>query len=105
MIPTLEQLSSQLRDLMGDVQGEGNLRYSLSDDYLGEAGHPTKEGLEAIRLVAKTEGIFLDPIYTGKAMAAVMDLIKKGKFLREENLLFWNTSSPPIFFAFDQYLC
>ena len=37
---------------------------------------PTFEGIEAIRLVARTEGIFLDPIYTGKAMAGLTDLVK-----------------------------
>jgi D-cysteine desulfhydrase len=54
--------------------------------------------------VSKTEGIFLDPIYTGKAMAAMLDLIEKKKYRRAQNLLFWNTSSSPIFFAFDDYL-
>jgi 1-aminocyclopropane-1-carboxylate deaminase/D-cysteine desulfhydrase-like pyridoxal-dependent ACC family enzyme len=101
MIPTLEQLTSELLDLTGEAQQEVNLHYSLSDDFLGDPGHPTREGLEAIRLVARTEGVFLDPIYTGKAMATLIDLIQKKKFSAAENVLFWNTSSPSIFFAYD----
>lgn len=99
----LEDLIDKFKDLVRN-QKKGSLKYSLLDAYLGKAGHPTKEGLDAIRLVAKTEGIFLDPIYTGKAMYAMIDLIKKKRLNRTENILFWNTSSPPIFFAFNDYL-
>lgn len=104
MIHTLEKMGTQIRELIPENSPIG-LGCSLTDDYLGKAGHPSKEGLDAIRLVAKTEGIFLDPIYTGKAMAAMLDMIQKKRFNRDENLLFWNTSSSPIFFAFDDYLC
>jgi 1-aminocyclopropane-1-carboxylate deaminase/D-cysteine desulfhydrase-like pyridoxal-dependent ACC family enzyme len=101
--PTIEDLSIKLNDLFGGDQ-EARFNYSLLDGYLGKAFHPTQEGLDAIRLVAKTEGIFLDPIYTGKAMAAMIDLIQKKKFSQSENLLFWNTASSPIFFAYEDYL-
>jgi 1-aminocyclopropane-1-carboxylate deaminase/D-cysteine desulfhydrase-like pyridoxal-dependent ACC family enzyme len=102
--PILEDLIDKFKALVLRNQKKGSLKYSLLDTYLGKSGHPTKEGLDAIRLVAKTEGIFLDPIYTGKAMAAILDLIQKRRFRQDENILFWNTSSPPIFFAYDDYL-
>ncbi|NIM06239.1 MAG: pyridoxal-phosphate dependent enzyme, partial [Armatimonadetes bacterium] len=49
------------------------------DSYRGEGyGILSQECMDAIRLVAQTEGIFLDPVYTGKAMAGLIDLIKRG---------------------------
>ena len=50
-------------------------------DFIGEGyGIPTKECIEAIKLMARTEGILLVPVSTGKAMAGLIDLIGKGKF-------------------------
>lgn len=98
--PVVERLKTEAKVLISE-NPQSRANYHITDDYLGEAGHPTKEGLEAIRLIAKTEGIFLDPIYTGKAMAAMVDMIRKRRFGRNDNLLFWNTSSAPIFFAYD----
>jgi len=54
---------------------------TVYDDYIGEGyGISTDGCIQAIRLVAQTEGIFLDPVYTGKAMAGFIDLIHKGQF-------------------------
>ncbi|MCD5412721.1 MAG: D-cysteine desulfhydrase family protein, partial [Dehalococcoidia bacterium] len=54
---------------------------TLYDDYIGEGyGIPTEGCIEAIRLVAQTEAIFLDPVYSAKAMAGFVDLIRKGEF-------------------------
>jgi 1-aminocyclopropane-1-carboxylate deaminase/D-cysteine desulfhydrase-like pyridoxal-dependent ACC family enzyme len=104
MASLLNTLAVQLPDLIaGDVM-PSDMRYSLLDDYLGVAGEPTPEGLAAIELVGRAEGIFLDPIYTGKAMAGMLDLIRHGRFSSSQNVLFWNTSSAPIFFAYDTYV-
>jgi len=55
-------------------------------------------GNKARKLVAETEGIFLDPVYTGKAMAALIDLIKKGYFKEDDNVVFFHTGGlPPLF--------
>lgn len=73
------------------------------DSYIGEGyGIPTKEGVEAIRLVAQTEGIFLDPVYSGKAMAGFIDLIKKGYFSSEETVVFIHSGGIPALFAYHQ---
>ena len=73
------------------------------DDYLGEGyGIITRECEDAIRLVAQTEGIFLDPVYTGKAMAGLIDLIKKGRFKSTDTIVFIHTGGIPALFAYDK---
>jgi len=55
--------------------------------------------VEAIRLFARTEGILLDPVYTGRAAAGLIDLIRKGFFSPDETVLFWHTGGIPALFA------
>jgi D-cysteine desulfhydrase family pyridoxal phosphate-dependent enzyme len=54
---------------------------------------------EAVRLFAKYEGLLLDPVYTGRAAAGMIDLIRKGFFKKDETVLFWNTGGQPALFA------
>ena len=69
------------------------------DDYLGEGyGIVNQDIAEAIRLVANKEGIFLDPVYTGKAMVALLDLVKKGTFRKDENVVFFHTGGTAALF-------
>lgn len=53
---------------------------------------------EAIRLVAQMEGILLDPVYTGRAMAGLIDLIRKGHLGKKDRVLFWHTGGIPALF-------
>lgn len=70
------------------------------EDYLGPGyGILTPEAIEAIRLVARTEGIFLDPVYTGKAMAGLVDLVRQGQISRDETVIFLHTGGAPGLFA------
>lgn len=74
-------------------------RVRVLDEYLGEGyGIVNREVSEAIRLVAEKEGIFLDPVYTGKAMVALVDLVKKGYFRRDENVVFFHTGGTAALF-------
>ncbi len=57
---------------------------------------------EAINLFARNEGLLLDPVYTGRAAAGMIDLIRKGFFKKEETILFWHTGGQPALFA-DKY--
>lgn len=71
------------------------------DDFVGvKYAVPTPEGLEAIRVVARTEGILLDPVYSGKGMAGLMGLIAQGRFTPAHNVVFWHTGGQPALFAF-----
>ncbi|MEL7564432.1 MAG: hypothetical protein AAGU27_06055 [Dehalobacterium sp.] len=50
--------------------------------------------------MAKTEGIIMDPVYTGKAMTGMIDLIKNGYFKKDDNILFVHTCSSPALFTY-----
>lgn len=54
---------------------------------------------EAVKLFAKYEGLLLDPVYTGRAAAGMIDLIHKGFFKKDETILFWHTGGQPALFA------
>ncbi len=70
------------------------------DDYVGPGyAIPTREMREAVELLARTEGILLDPVYTGKAMAGLLDLIGRGGFRKEEIVVFLHTGGIPALFA------
>ena len=65
-------------------------------DYVGPGySLPTSQMAEAVRMLARLEGILIDPVYTGKAMAGFIDLIRKGFFRKEENILFVHTGGSP----------
>jgi D-cysteine desulfhydrase family pyridoxal phosphate-dependent enzyme len=72
----------------------------VNDDY-NSPGYGVMTGLEraAIRLFAKYEGLLLDPVYTGRAAAGLIDLIGKGFFKKDETVLFWHTGGQPALFA------
>lgn len=72
-------------------------------DYCGAGyGVLTDAEREAVNLFAKYEGLLLDPVYTGRAAAGMIDLIRKGYFKKEETVLFWHTGGQPALFA-DKY--
>ena len=59
---------------------------------------------EAIQLVARHEGILLDPVYTGRAMAGLIDLVRRGEFGADETIVFWHTGGTPALFAYSEEL-
>lgn len=64
----------------------------VDDGFIGDGyGVPTKEMREAVELVARTEGILLDPVYSGKAMAGLLTLIGEGRFGPDDNVVFVHT--------------
>jgi 1-aminocyclopropane-1-carboxylate deaminase/D-cysteine desulfhydrase-like pyridoxal-dependent ACC family enzyme len=68
--------------------------------YVGERyGVPSPAGNEALKLLAQTEGILLDPVYTAKAFAGMLDLLKRGAFGEKEPLIFLHTGGFPALFA------
>jgi D-cysteine desulfhydrase len=66
--------------------------FAVNDDYLG-GGYGVVGDLEreAIRTVARAEGLLLDPVYTGRAFGGLLDMIRGGAFRRDEKVLFWHT--------------
>ncbi|MGI6702903.1 MAG: D-cysteine desulfhydrase [Clostridia bacterium] len=94
-------LCSKLSAKLGLKNAPTKEEVIVFDDYIGEGySRPTKEMVEAVKLVARTEAILLDPVYTGKAMAGMMDLIKKGYFGHAKNILFLHTGGSPALYAY-----
>lgn len=70
-------------------------------DYVGNGyGVPTPAMVEAVNLLAKTEGILLDPVYSGKGMAGLIDLIRKGQFSKGQNVVFLHTGGSVTLFGY-----
>ena len=64
----------------------------MHDETIGAGyGIPTAEGTDALRLVARQEGILLDPVYTAKAMAGLIDHIRRGVVGRDDTVVFVHT--------------
>ena len=76
----------------------------MATDAYCQAGYGvlTDAEREAVKLFARYEGLLLDPVYTGRAAAGMIDLIRKGFFKRDETVLFWHTGGQPALFA-DKY--
>lgn len=75
----------------------------VNSDYLGQGyGVPSDREIDAIRLFARLEGVLLDPVYTARAAAGMIDLIQKGVLKKGEQVLFWHTGGTPALFA-EQY--
>jgi len=77
----------------------------IEDSFIGPGyGIPTNECLDAIRIVARTEAIFLDPVYTGKAMAGLIEWVKTGRFDSKRPIVFVHTGGIPALFAYYEEL-
>jgi len=99
-ISGLANEAAKLLGLNVTISAKDVLNY---DNYVGKGyGVTTKECCEAIELVARTEGILLDPIYTGKAMAGLIDYIRKGRISADETVVFLHTGGTPALFSYNK---
>ena len=97
-IAQLVNSSAELLDVDLSVAAE---EVTVFDEYIKEGyGVLNNAVTEAIKFVAETEGIFLDPVYTGKAMVALIDLINKGYFKEDDNVVFFHTGGLPALFLY-----
>jgi len=96
-------LASDASEKLGERIEFTPVEVSANADYCGAGyGVLTDAEREAVKLFAKYEGLLLDPVYTGRAAAGMIDLIRKGFFKKNEMVLFWHTGGQPALFA-DQY--
>lgn len=96
----VSKLASEASEKLGERIRFEPAEVSTNADYC-KAGYGvlTDAEREAVNLFAKHEGLLLDPVYTGRAAAGMIDLIRKGYFKREETVLFWHTGGQPALFA------
>ncbi len=81
----------------------GDEHILVDDGYRGVAyGHPTPGTMEAIEIAARDEGIILDPVYTGKAMAGLIGHAREGRFAPDDVVVFIHTGGAPALFAYNQ---
>ena len=101
VIPKLKDLCNQTSDYyeLGLSYDEKDIIFN--DNYIGEGyGIPSEEMIEAVKLLARKEGIILDPVYSGKAFAGMVDLIKKGYFDKSKAVVFIHTGGTPALFVY-----
>jgi len=95
------RLAAETAELTGHQKAFSEEELILCADYLGDGygvvGDPERE---ALTLLARQEGILLDPVYTGRAMAGLLDMIRKERMTPEDTVLFWHTGGTPALFAY-----
>ena len=97
---TVATLASATLDTLGEPANFLPQDILVSASYLGGGyGVMGAAEISAIRLFAQQEGLLLDPVYTGRAAAGMIDLIHKGFFKQEETVLFWHTGGTPALFS------
>ena len=98
--PVLTQITTATAERIGSDIRMTESDFSLNCDYLG-AGYAMPGDLEwdAIKDLARLEGILLGPVYTARAMGGLLDLVKKGFFNKQDTILFWHTGGTPELFA------
>jgi D-cysteine desulfhydrase family pyridoxal phosphate-dependent enzyme len=93
-------LANGTAELLGISQRFSATDITIDGAFIGAAyGVPTEEGIEAIRLLARTEDVFLDPVYSGKAMAALISHARVGQLDPNEAVVFLHTGGGPSLFA------
>ncbi len=105
LLSTTIEIANKCAGLLGSdltiTQGDVKILF----DYVGGGYGVLDEKLkETIKLVARTEGILLDPVYTGKAMTGLIDIIRQGHFEKDGNIVFLHTGGTPAIFAYKDEL-
>lgn len=101
----ITSLANQLAERLDLRDGFAPADIALNSNYTG-AGYGIVGDLEreAIRLMAQTEGILLDPVYTGRAFGALLDLLGRREFGSHEHVIFWHTGGAPALFSYAETL-
>lgn len=97
----VEQLSAEILELIGFRRPLAPGAVMANGDYVGQGdGVPTGAMIKAVALAARTEGLLLDPVYTGKAMAGLIDLVRLGKLTSDNNVLFLHSGGNQALFGY-----
>lgn len=88
-----------------DVEAPKAAEVTALDEWVGPGySLPTDEMVEAVRMLARTESILLDPVYSGKAMAGLIGLVRRGELKRGERVLFVHTGGAPALYQYQSVL-
>lgn len=104
-VENVSRLVAKTAELLGLDADIGADAVDVNSDYVGKGyGILNEQIIEAISLVARSEGVLLDPVYTGKGMAGLIDLVRKGMFAKQDNVLFVHTGGSAGLFGYAQAL-
>jgi len=99
MVYSLAQRTAEYMGLSPDVVARDKV--VANSDYVGDGyGLPTDAMVEAVKMMAQYEGILLDPVYAGKGFSGLIDLIRKGHFKQDENIVFLHTGGSISLFGY-----
>jgi D-cysteine desulfhydrase len=88
-----------------EVESPRRKAVTALDEWVGPGySLPTPEMVEAVRMLASLEGVLLDPVYTGKAMAGLIALVRRGRWKSGERVLFLHTGGSPALYAYQDAL-
>ena len=100
----VHKLAQEVADYVGVRGGISREAVEANCDYIGAGyGQPTDAMAEAVQLVARLEGVLLDPVYSGKAMAGMIDLIRKGQIGKNETVVFLHTGGAVGLFGYTSF--
>jgi D-cysteine desulfhydrase len=103
--PMVHKLAEQTSELLGVGGGVPREAITALGDWVGPGySLPTAEMVDAVRMLAQLEGILLDPVYTGKAMAGLIALVRQGVFTKGQRILFVHTGGSPALYAYQNVL-
>ena len=103
--PNVHKLAQETAALLGIPGGIPREAITALGDWVGPGySLPTPEMVEAVRMLAQVEGILLDPVYTGKAMAGLIALVRRGTFTAGQRVLFVHTGGAPALYAYQSVL-
>jgi D-cysteine desulfhydrase len=103
--PIVHKLAQETAEMLGIKGGIPRDAVTALGDWVGPGySLPTPEMVDAVKTVARLEGVLLDPVYTGKAMAGLVALARRGHFKKGENVLFVHTGGSPALYAYQQVL-
>lgn len=98
-------LTRQVLELLGRPRETACDALTVTDQAVGPGyGLTTTAVIDAVKRTAQLEGLLLDPVYTGKAMAALFDLVRRDGFKPSDHLVFWHTGGAPALFAYRDVL-
>jgi L-cysteate sulfo-lyase len=101
---SVHKLAQEVADYVGIRGGIPREAIEANCDYVGPGyGQPTEGMAEAVKLLARLEGVLLDPVYSGKAMAGLIDLIRKGQLNKRQNIVFLHTGGTVGLFGYTQF--
>ncbi|MBE0617056.1 MAG: D-cysteine desulfhydrase family protein, partial [Proteobacteria bacterium] len=101
----LAGLANEVAAKLGLGQRYAARDFVVRQEFLGQGyGVLGDREREAIRLAARLEGILVDPVYTGRALGGLIEMVRGGEFGADDTVLFWHTGGAPALFAYGREL-